>query len=185
MLPKSFDNKQHSEDDADPGYGSKAQPVPFDDKSLKYTTLKSDSKQIRVLFVNNVSTDLEESWVSFTLKTVDLAARVSMAKESWHSQSWEYSEYARHITSHIEQYTGSPICGFPRPALGCDGGLEGRVKARIPSDRTTPRTRFHWGDYYAMSYVWGDSESIYSVIVNDCLFPVKQNLYFLLSELWV
>jgi hypothetical protein len=174
--------------DVDPGDERRTQAASPQASSLEYTCLKPDSNQIRILFVDGISTDSNKSWMSFTLKTVDFAARVSLTKQPSCSPCypyWDGSEQSKKITASMEQELGSPIPAPPPPVLVADEDLNDHVQTYLPPYLTAAKTRFHWGDYYAMSYVWGGSREGYSIIINDCLFPVRENLYLLLSELWL
>ncbi|KAH8679463.1 heterokaryon incompatibility protein-domain-containing protein [Ilyonectria robusta] len=47
----------------------------------------------------------------------------------------------------------------------------------------TARNRFRWGDYWALSYVWGDQSKRKPILLNGVQFSVTQNLYQALCRL--
>jgi hypothetical protein len=63
--------------------------------------------------------------------------------------------------------------------------LEERLRCRAPElYACSLRNRFHWGDYIALSYVWGEPHANDYITIDGCIFPVTRNLYVALQALW-
>ncbi|KAH7152604.1 heterokaryon incompatibility protein-domain-containing protein [Dactylonectria macrodidyma] len=57
------------------------------------------------------------------------------------------------------------------------------TKAEQETRAKTARNRFRWGDYWALSYVWGDPSKRKPILLNGTQFSVTQNLYQALCRL--
>jgi hypothetical protein len=68
------------------------------------------------------------------------------------------------------------LISWTESRLGCDN--DWRLK---PDEALSPR--FKWGDYVALSYVWGDSNATKEITVNGTSLSVTGNLYDALIDL--
>ena len=47
----------------------------------------------------------------------------------------------------------------------------------------TANNRFKWGDYWALSYIWGDASKTQTILLNEAPFRVTENLHAALRKL--
>ncbi|KAL8911357.1 MAG: hypothetical protein Q9171_003451 [Xanthocarpia ochracea] len=157
-----------------------------------YFSLQPDSMQIRVLSVlpggNN-----PDGFLRCTLRTVDL--------NDW---TTEYREVASRVNYHGIQnlprrrlamwcymcsfFQGDRLCYDP----GADDAIEEGFKrfwTKFQYDNFSLegnheiRHRFNWGDYTALSYVWGDATDRQDILLDGHRFSVTRSLYNALCHL--
>lgn len=165
---------------------------------LQYRSLKPNSKQIRVLSVLPKTQGKHESTEEAprcVMKTVSLEDWTDSYREflAWmKSQSlpstpkyrhalWALAGAYSYATYQISQKEAdgleiADLITWTESRLGCDN--DWRLKTE---DALSPR--FKWGDYVALSYVWGNSNSAKDITVNGNSLSVTENLYDALIDL--
>ena len=167
------------------------------EERYQYTPLKPNSDQIRVLFIQpkKSSSDITNNdLLRCTLSTVDLDDWTINYREfsssykaaglpilpvyrltHWHYQS-AFREGLRN-----SKYSGSNDFYDKRSYEFC---------ARLSVNNDLPfegieviDQRFNWGDYIALSYVWGDPTNRRDILLNGHRFSVTANLYEALIHL--
>lgn len=150
----------------------------------RYFPLQPDSMQIRVLSVLPRGSQLD-GFLRCTLRTVDLndwtiPYREVLAKYRKLPKSprlrlglW-YQQSSRRY-SRADCFTEEEIANLSR-TLVMDGELSVKGDQEIHS-------RFDWGDYIALSYVWGDVTDKISILLDGHRFPVTKGLHEALSHL--
>jgi hypothetical protein len=128
---------------------------------IAYTSLDESSDQIRL--INVLPGDGESALVRCTLETVSLK-----------SYSTKYQGFISTYTS-----TGRKRVidwNMLHPSFSSSYEMENHVP-------TSSSHRFAWGDYAALSYVWGDPAHTSNIILNNSVIQVGANLEIALREL--
>ncbi|KAF2111030.1 hypothetical protein BDV96DRAFT_650632 [Lophiotrema nucula] len=168
------------------------------DEMLHYKQLKPNSKEVRVLYVLPKSQSKGESteeMLHVTMKTVSLDDWTDTYRnfQSWaKSQNLPSTPKYRHAlwalvgaysyaASQVQQNLArgiekADIIDWTESRLSCNN--DWRFNPYEPISH-----RFKWGDYVALSYVWGDTKDPKTITVNGHLFSVTANLYDALVDL--
>ncbi|KAJ4286489.1 hypothetical protein N0V90_013189 [Kalmusia sp. IMI 367209] len=161
------------------------------DEAFQYAPLEEGSQQIRVLTIlprgdqtTHDSNAIVSSILRCELKTVDLNEYSSAYRAlSWAHNSPRYR---------LAQWILASTCRrrlVQRPAAVVDDIIhELEEITHIDVDTTLEQhkdidRRFVWGDYIALSYVWGDSTQFRDLILNGHKFRVTAKLYEILTQL--
>jgi len=161
------------------------------EEPYQYTPLKPDSKQIRVLSIQpkkGGSDVADEGLLRCTLTTVDLDDWTMLYREvssrsraaglptspKYRLTLWHY------LSAFREGFRNSKYSGsshfyedrfhefWMRLSVNNDLPFEGIEEID---------QRFNWGDYIALSYVWGDPRDRHDILLNGHRFSVTSNLY--------
>jgi len=136
--------------------------------SQLYSPLKKNEDEIRLINILPTSTDT--GVVHCRLKTYSLKAYCHNYREFMSTTSL-VDLNKRQIISRWTQSQAIPDL-FALPPI-----------RRIHATRPPPSYhRFEWGDYAALSYVWGDAEKTSTIMINNRTIEVTQNLEKALRE---
>ena len=136
-------------------------PPYFTIGNIAYTSLDETSDQIRL--INALPSDGESSLVRCTLETVSLK-----------SYSTEYQDFISTCMS-----TGRKRV-IDWSTLHTSPSSNDVMENYAP---TPSSHRFTWGDYAALSYVWGDPTHTSAIILNDKVITIGANLEIALRAL--
>lgn len=165
-----------------------------DDPHLEYSPLKPGSKQIRVLsidarpWINNASS-LET--IHCTLETVDIDDRTDLYRKFFEGvegedqyldklSAWYYvcslqdPIEDRDTTWHSLKRLNRAARDISHSSFQIDAPIEALSELK---------PRYNWGDYLALSYVWGDTTQKEHIVINGRKFPVGRNLHLALRRL--
>jgi hypothetical protein len=152
---------QDSSSSTDPTHAPTPPPTNFTVGDITYTRLDESSNQIRL--INILPQDGDSSLVRCTLETVSLK-----------SYSAEYHSFIPTCTSTGRKRVIDWANFHPSPSS--DDLMDGYTPT--PSSH-----RFTWGDYAALSYVWGDPTHTSAIIINSHVIQVGANLEIALRAL--
>ena len=162
---------------------------------FQYTPLKPDSNSFRVLTIEprEASDGVSDDLLRCTLKEIDLddwtqpyQAWVSLYKFMIQAGGWPDTNKTClagwHYMSALERSTSDEAATIVP--------LVQQFVARLRDNNDAPfegvevvNPRFHWGDFIALSYVWGDAGNRCDISLNGCLFSITSNLYQALLQL--
>ena len=174
----------------------------------EYTALRSDGNQIRVLSIEpSITSDAsDDTLLQCNLKHVDLDDWTYLYRE-WLSARMKdpQSNHFRNFTkSHAAAWhlRNDPAVGKEHEILAAttisedvtdwnpndcmircyENYLQCSNASLFPKFEKMDR-RFRWGDYIALSYVWGDPEQRRNILLDGQRFSVTSNLYYALLHL--
>ena len=160
------------------------------EEPYQYTPLKPDSKQIRVLSIQPKKSGsvADEGLLRCTLTTVDLDDWTMLYREvssrsraaglptspKYRLALWHY------ISAFREGFRNSKYSGSSH--FYEDRFREFWMRLSVNNDLPFEGIeeidqRFNWGDYIALSYVWGDPRDRRDILLNGHRFSVTSNLY--------
>jgi hypothetical protein len=153
--------------------------------TFSYTPLKPNSGQIRVLSIQTHPGDADV--IRCNLQAVDLedcTLLYKVACSTCDSEGWHSAKERMGVWHDIGSYLRRPGSRYPSTELD----IKGILKEKDPDWNTDYdvegiEDRFDWGDYIALSYVWGDPTHKRDIFVNDHLFSVNKNLHLALRRL--
>ncbi|KAJ1328245.1 stage V sporulation protein K [Microdochium nivale] len=168
----------------------------FKSGPYKYDVLYGYADTMRVLSFDE--DDPSGDLISLRLETVDFTAwKTDYERLLRFSAAWSKKlDTSPHAIEH--QQTSEAFYVWSHDGFSSDSLIEGEVKKHVlDSDRhcDTPDDirntknrefiahRYKWGDYLALSYVWGSSEGKEEIILNGHSFMVGRNLYSALRRL--
>jgi Heterokaryon incompatibility protein (HET) len=152
---------------------------------FSYKPLNTNSNQIRVLSVQAQPGDADV--IRCNLKTVDLEDCTLLYKTACSAsdlRGWRSEKGRMGVWHAISSYLRRPGSQYPSTELDVEGILKENVPNRNADyDVEGLEDRFRWGDYIALSYVWGDPTQRRDILVNDRPFSVTKNLHLALCRL--
>ncbi|KAH7038263.1 uncharacterized protein B0I36DRAFT_403875 [Microdochium trichocladiopsis] len=162
-------------------------------RSYQYTPLAQDGKHIRVLHICAEDCEVEghntreganalhDDTIVCMLSTVDL----DDTTEAWtrYTSVFDFPPQTRIVKwqsacRDAEEYQQDLDSPQPDKTQDIDDGA-----GVASSSRGKMLHRYRWGDFMALSYVWGDAARMREIIVDGCRFDVTSNLYEALSVL--
>lgn len=163
---------------------------------FQYTPMKPNSKEIRVLSFHTsaASSGVDDTTtLRCTLRTVDLddwtiayRAIASMSAAEGLPSSPNYRLAQWHFTSAYRDRLRKGECE-PGPL---QEDLLAPIWSRLRFNNDAPfegifgiDPRYNWGDFIALSYVWGDPNERRDILLNGYRFSVTSNLYEALINL--
>ncbi|KAJ8130980.1 hypothetical protein O1611_g2647 [Lasiodiplodia mahajangana] len=167
---------------------------------FQYPKLDQSGRQIRVLEIE-VPLDVEYSHnsdiIRCKLETVDLSASSTMYKSFLREigqLNLDLPYYDHDITWMLWYLKNNPPLEGEIPELDKDfrGTLADFIKRPgvrlnqswdIPFEMACFAPRFLWGDYMALSYVWGNPEEREDIYIDGQKFSVTRNLFLALKRL--
>ncbi|KAE9363268.1 AAA-domain-containing protein [Stipitochalara longipes BDJ] len=207
---KEFDSAALSKLDA---AAIEIQAKDLDNKKHIYQPLERDSKQIRVLSIYPIADmsrsrmsaavdggSSSSGMLSCTLKTVDLDDKTPLCRRV-ETDGFAYLQKANPTTgssvkrqrafwnetsSVLQEYEGRL-----EDLLGANiSEVSDEIDAKMESNFESPLlgtgkvvSRFNWGDYLALSYVWGDPLQREQILLDGHEFSVTRNLHRALLHL--
>ncbi|KAJ4303231.1 hypothetical protein N0V90_002124 [Kalmusia sp. IMI 367209] len=172
------------------------------EKTFEYVPLAMDSREIRVLSIEAISNDgdqplrctLEnvslEDWTPLHRFTMEKLEKETIKNEWLRGQThdkllvWQIANIIFH-----RRKNGQTKLKHDTPENIGHQLLEELITPMqanydIPmEDMEALEPRYNWGDYIALSYVWGDPQKSREIYVNGQRFPVGENLYLALRKL--
>ncbi|KAI5459249.1 heterokaryon incompatibility protein-domain-containing protein [Mariannaea sp. PMI_226] len=131
-----------------------------------YRALDNETNEIRLLTVEKLHDNSET--VRCNLEVVSLDARTDEYTSYLESSNWQGCATRRIVNCWIE--SRQAFNGEQESHLDCQP--ETSTNSRAPSDGNM---RFHWGDYAALSYVWG-SNMTGVILLDNKKLTVTKNL---------
>jgi hypothetical protein len=64
-------------------------------------------------------------------------------------------------------------------------GLKRNLFTAADVEGNVGRGRWEWGDFSAISYMWGETLNERDIVINGCPFRVRENLYNILRDFWL
>jgi hypothetical protein len=171
--------------------------------ALQYLPLAPGSKEIRVLSIEQESVEEDTSAVQplrCKLENVSLGDWSELYRRLYsfvHSEPKETTTHPNNEPKHkllrwrfvnlVHRRTSGVKHDDPQDAMR---QLEEESLPLLTSNPDVPmeetdilEPRYAWGDYIALSYVWGDARKTREIYVNDHCFAVGENLYLALRKL--
>jgi SpoVK/Ycf46/Vps4 family AAA+-type ATPase len=163
--------------------------------TYQYDSLDPDGNQIRVLSIDVQKTDgpqNDQDILSCTVETVSLNDWTAQYVEfkSLFENVWDTQKASLDQDSEENCHHEQIQVNYLRKAWTEFGGQE---RPHMPpvddpddvsgEDIRAAGNRFNWGDYMALSYVWGDPTVKNRILINKHPFEVTLNLYYALIRL--
>lgn len=159
----------------------------------QYIPLQPNSKQIRVLCVSP-GESRPDRLLQCTLSTVDLNDWTALYREiSSRANDCDMPEtpkfrlalwyYVTSFRQGIRSYNHSGADCYAENRFENFWTKFGMKNDFCYSGRQENAHRFNWGDYIALSYVWGDARDKQDILVNGHRFSVNRSLYEALNHL--
>lgn len=155
-------------------------PLPTCEGEYKYTALAPNSKQIRVLYIHDKHHSATDSLLSCTIEIVDLDDKTG----AWASftstkdtdpqcllAQWLF------LNVHEETLLKEPETFWLKPSS------IHRPAPERPRPTEKVQSRYSWGDFITLSYVWGNPCSRRDILLNGHVFSITSNLYDALVHL--
>jgi hypothetical protein len=125
---------------------------------MEYQTLNVALHEIRVITI--LPPVLGSRLVHCAMETVSLLDKRAL----YHNFETSYSADERRRRKHLYSWVAF---------LSASGIRQSESLEQVP---TTQQLRFHWGDYAALSYTWGDPDVTASIVLNGSTIQVRSNL---------
>ncbi|KAI0528376.1 heterokaryon incompatibility protein-domain-containing protein [Xylaria digitata] len=155
-------------------------PLPVCAGDYKYTALAPNSRQIRVLYIHDKDRSTADSLLSCTVEIVDLDDKT----DAWASftstkdadpqcllAQWFF------LNVHKEELLKEPETFWLKPSS------TRRPAPERPRPAEKVQSRYTWGDFITLSYVWGNPCSRRDILLNGHVFSTTSNLYDALVHL--
>jgi SpoVK/Ycf46/Vps4 family AAA+-type ATPase len=192
-LPLDYGLAHMDESGSETVHGGDHTQVRLTDAPLAYQPLKANSKQIRVLSISPTSRNLIEDVVeapNCIMKTVSLEDWT----ESYHAfLNWMELQHLPSTPKYCHALwalRGAYSYAASQGGAAHESDLIDWTESRLSNDNDwrlrseDPAChRFSWGDYIALSYVWGDAKQRKDIVVNGHTLSVTANLYDALINL--
>jgi hypothetical protein len=159
---------------------------------LVYEPLKPESKQIRLLFFPAADLDISlhrSKRIVCSLRTVDLNDKRSASDFCEHQiklngpEGYDDESTAEQIQARQQQYMCADCTRRQKTAKALRLNSPEQYIREIATDNK--KFRFRWGDYIALSYVWGKSDGHHWISVNGSDVSVTKGLFTILQTMRV